>query len=338
MIAPDLSGMQVLVVDANKINHNLADEFLRATGLQVTFAGSSAEARQKLGESRIDVVLLAFDHPGQENVQLVQELRRDPRFRPDKLPIVGVSAALENEYPLNLGLNMLLPAPLDLDGFAGLLQSWRAAGVIRSATILPGLQAQILDTRGALNRLGGDQAVYDRLCVLFQERQAGTAVEIRAALERGDLLQARRLAHTLRGTAGTIGAEVVRDLARRMEAALLEGDRGLLAGWLNELENQLALVMEIFSRPGHFDRDPAAQLTGNRTDVISQLRRLFRLLKENDAEALEQAAMLARQNSAVEWAPELRTIELLTRRFEFGRAFNELQALALKESISLEGS
>ncbi len=52
---------------------------------------------------------------------------------------------------------------------------------------------------------------------------ASAPERIREALQQGDVEAAVRLAHTLKGTAGTIGAVIVQQTAANLESALAGG-------------------------------------------------------------------------------------------------------------------
>jgi HPt (histidine-containing phosphotransfer) domain-containing protein len=66
---------------------------------------------------------------------------------------------------------------------------------------------------------------------------------MRAALQQGDMELAQRLAHTLKGVAGTIGADKLAVLARQLESAIKLQDAALYAGCLQELDDEMALAL-----------------------------------------------------------------------------------------------
>jgi HPt (histidine-containing phosphotransfer) domain-containing protein len=78
------------------------------------------------------------------------------------------------------------------------------------------------DLTTALARVNGDHELLDRFLNLFREHNAGCVDEIGAALAHKDMILARRLSHTLKGGAGTIGMTELQASAARLEAALAE--------------------------------------------------------------------------------------------------------------------
>jgi len=84
-----------------------------------------------------------------------------------------------------------------------------------------------IEMNSALERLGGNKKLYKRLLLLFHSDHINKVQEIRSALQNSDLELAGRLAHTLKGVAGTIGADGLRAAARELEAAISEGNTAL---------------------------------------------------------------------------------------------------------------
>jgi two-component system, sensor histidine kinase and response regulator len=80
-----------------------------------------------------------------------------------------------------------------------------------------------IDTESGLKRLGGKRERYESLLRKFATRQAGTVDTIRAALSGGDVATAERDAHSLKGAAATLGADLLAEEAAKAEAAIETG-------------------------------------------------------------------------------------------------------------------
>jgi len=81
-----------------------------------------------------------------------------------------------------------------------------------------------IDTEVGLKRLGGKRERYESLLKKFAARQAGTVDAMRTALARGDVATAERDAHSLKGSAATLGADRVAEKAEKVEAAIKSGN------------------------------------------------------------------------------------------------------------------
>lgn len=77
---------------------------------------------------------------------------------------------------------------------------------------LPGL-----DLSTALDRIGGNLALLRKIIGIFCRTEAETPQRLRQALADGDEESSSRLAHTLKSTAGTVGAIRLQEVALAIE-------------------------------------------------------------------------------------------------------------------------
>jgi two-component system sensor histidine kinase/response regulator len=84
-----------------------------------------------------------------------------------------------------------------------------------------------LDVADGLLRLAGNRALYRKLLTQFVEQQAAAPDRIAALLDAGGHAEAERLAHTLKGVAGNLGARGIQAAAAELERAIAgRGERG----------------------------------------------------------------------------------------------------------------
>ena len=86
-----------------------------------------------------------------------------------------------------------------------------------------GLTIDGIDTEGALKRLGNKRDRYEALLQKFADKQAKTVFAVRAALASGDRASAEREVHSLRGAAGSLGANALAEAAAKAEQSLKAG-------------------------------------------------------------------------------------------------------------------
>jgi HPt (histidine-containing phosphotransfer) domain-containing protein len=188
-----------------------------------------------------------------------------------------------------------------------------------------------LDSADGLRRVGGNAKLYVKLLRQFASQQADAVGAIRAALAANDAASATRLAHTLKGVAGNLGARDVQEAAATVEAALRSGsaadasDAALarLAVVLDPLLAQLRTALAMGTAAAA--AAPAVAATHTR-DVAVKLRKLF---ADFDTSAVtfaeENQASLRPAFDAATWEQFLRH----TQQFAFADAQALLdQALA----------
>ena len=99
-----------------------------------------------------------------------------------------------------------------------------------------------IDTQLGLKRIGGKWERYVSLLRKFASQQAAAVTTIQVALSVGDTATAERTAHSLKGSASTLGALALAEAAAEAEAALKTGD-GVDAA-LKSLANSLDAVVK----------------------------------------------------------------------------------------------
>ncbi|MGZ5200818.1 MAG: Hpt domain-containing protein [Telluria sp.] len=99
-----------------------------------------------------------------------------------------------------------------------------------------------IDMAAGVTRMNGDAAMFRRVLRRFADGFARTPEEILAALAQNDSELALRLAHTLKGAAGTIGAGMLQGAALRLEQSLRSGTDDC-GGQLLEVSAELTRVL-----------------------------------------------------------------------------------------------
>jgi two-component system, sensor histidine kinase and response regulator len=230
-----LSGLRVLLVEDNDINQQIATELLEGVGAKVDVSNNGREAVDRLSGGPMpppyDVVLMDLQMPVMDGHQATAKIRSDARFT--ALPIYAMTAHAtleERNFCLANGMNGHIAKPLDPALLFDTL-SKIPRGVPKVVT--PGTAAEAavaapsdvppvdgLDSADGLRRVGGNSRLYVKLLRQFASQQADAIGEIRAALAAKDAESAVRLAHTLKGVAGNLGARDVQDGAAAVETQL----------------------------------------------------------------------------------------------------------------------
>jgi len=122
-------GANILVVEDNLLNRQLLRAILQYRGHRVLEAASVDEARARLAEVRLDVVLLDVQIPGGGGEALLQTLRANPTLA--SVPVVAVTAAAmqgDRERLLAAGFDGYVSRPVDTRAFGPLVEEWIVHG------------------------------------------------------------------------------------------------------------------------------------------------------------------------------------------------------------------
>jgi PAS domain S-box-containing protein len=292
-----LAGLRVLLVEDNDINQQIATELLEGVGAKVDVASNGREAVDTLMGGPIpppyDVILMDLQMPVMDGHQATSKIRSDPRFT--ALPIYAMTAHAtleERNFCLANGMNGHIAKPLDpallFDTLSKIPRrtpevvtpDTGAAPEVAEAASPDPPRVDGLDSADGLRRVGGNTRLYVKLLRQFASQQADAVGEIRAALATNDAESAIRLAHTLRGVAGTLGTRDVQDAAAAVETLLRGGSPAAatnaalarLAGVLDPLLARLQAALEMSTTAAA--AAPAVAATQTRA-VAAKLTKLF---------------------------------------------------------------
>jgi PAS domain S-box-containing protein len=336
-----LRGLRVLLVEDNDINQQIAVELLEGVGAKVDVANNGREAVDTLSGGPTpppyDVVLMDLQMPVMDGHQATSKLRSDTRFT--ALPIYAMTAHAtleERNFCLANGMNGHIAKPLDP---ALLFDTLSKIPRRNPEVVTPGTGAAAgaavgappdvppvdgLDSASGLRRVGGNAKLYVKLLRQFGKQQADAVGEIRAALAANDVESATRLAHTLKGVAGNLGAGDVQDAAAAVET-LLRGRSP--AGAINAALARLTAVLNPFvarlRTAFTMGSTAAAAPTVPATQTRSVAEKLVKLFADFDTSAVT----FAEENQAsLRPAFDAPTWDLFLRHTQ-GFAFADAQAL-----------
>ncbi len=175
-------------------------------------------------------------------------------------------------------------------------QSAAVAGEILAPACPPVLPEHLpgIDLAVGVSRLGGNETMFRDLLLAFAEHHGQADRVLEQALARGDVEEARRLAHSIKGVAGNMAAIGLADAARALEAALDEENVEVLQSCLTAFARQLEIIMQGIDPIRAQLREqtaaaraapPAAPDSVPRGVALDALRELDQLLAKNSLRA-----------------------------------------------------
>lgn len=253
VVAPQLRGLQVLLAEDNEVNREIAVELLGDAGLIVDCAENGRIAcdmvRDK-GDSYA-AVLMDVQMPEMDGITATRLIRESRSA--DRLPIIAMTAhAYEEEKQrcLDAGMNDHVAKPVDPATLMRALNRWLkvpssppapppVAVSVRSDSLLPD-DLPPFDLQAALVRVNGKTALLRKLIVTFGETYADVAHDLRVHISTGLLADARRLAHSLKGVAGSLELPAVQGIAADIERMLAANETESARAAVDELERAIA--------------------------------------------------------------------------------------------------
>ncbi len=300
-------GVRALLVEDNLINQQIAMELLESADIVVDVASNGRIAVDKLflkDPHFYDIVFMDVQMPEMDGHEATRLIRADSRFR--GLPIIAMTAhalLIERERCFTSGMNAHIAKPINPPELYATISEWCLDKVSQVAEVnvkayveeeVQMLKIDGVDTRQGLARTMGDKQLYFKLLRLFVQDQKNVIAGIREAMLNGENGLAERIAHTLKGVASLIGAEV-HTMAARIELLIQSGQTvEMMTPILVACETQLALTI------GNIENclvreNAVSDLEGithdgvniSSEEVLNKLKRCYKLVGNYDGEALE---------------------------------------------------
>ncbi len=283
-------GQNMLLVEDNYVNQEVAREIFSEAGFDVEISENGAEAILAVQKKDYDVVLMDIQMPVMDGLEATRQIRKLGGAY-SKLPIIAMTAhALtgDSDKSLEAGMNAHVTKPIDPDKIFSTIAKWikpseKPADMMSEIKQeesgefpeLPGI-----NVKDGLNRMRGNQAAYKRILRVFRNKQTNNADSIASHIEQGEWEEATRLAHSLKGGGGNIGAEELYKVAAEIEVTCKDNDKEKALLQVEGLRTELSKVtnsLEIL------EQDDVASQTSNNNNEIFDPEQIHSLLDQLDS-------------------------------------------------------
>jgi CheY-like chemotaxis protein len=346
-----MRGARILLVEDNEINQEVAMGQLEDAEAFVDLAGNGEVALRMIRDNDYDAVLMDMQMPVMDGIEATRIIRSNPRF--EALPIIAMTAnamASDRILCLEAGMNDHIAKPIDPDQLFGVLLRWirrdsdgKAAKAPAAAQPADGhageaeLSIPGIDVRAGLKRTGSNRRRYEILLRKFAEQQADAVAAMKKALSAGDRATAERAAHSLKGAAGTLGANALSEAAAKVETAIKSGHGVDDAIRFLSLSLDTVLAELRAALPTESSGNGAGAPSGDPISVKAPLIRLKQLLETDDGEAADFIVDAKPVLAGVLTPAEIKTLSDRVGNFDFDSALKCLSGIASRLSLNLEG-
>ncbi len=246
-----LRPLRVLLVEDSVPNQRVAVGMLEKAGHAVRVAATGTQAVEACAAEQFDVVLMDMQMPEMDGFEATRAIRgREQEQGGGRTPIIALTARSSRGHGAHwrsVGFDGYLAKPYrSRDLLEAIAASVAGAAPTGGARVPPAVgrdsRARV-DWDAALESVEGDRELLRKVVDGFLGQQPSLCIELRGALQAGDLPVVQRVAHTVGGSLRLFhGARVV-SLANDLEDCCQDGESGRVATCWQALDRELATVV-----------------------------------------------------------------------------------------------
>ncbi|WP_082897045.1 PAS domain S-box protein [Thalassotalea crassostreae] len=328
----ELLGANILAVEDNEVNQELIVGLLENHNIICSIANNGQEAIDMILAANYDGILMDCQMPVMDGYTATRKIREMKQYA--ELPIIAMTAnamAGDREKAIESGMNDHIPKPINVTAMFQTMAKWIkpknkpiesiAKDDKKTTDHLPD-SFENIDIDDGLNRTMGDKVLYQKLLLKFVDGQSDFYTKFAAAIDSEDIELATRLAHTLKGLAGNIGAKSLYQAADLLEGTAKANQ--IQARCVDEVEKELAAVIDEITEVLAKDNEERGQSNNNHTFSKEQqqaiVKTLITMLDDFDTETsdyIEQNEACLRSLDSNGW---YRALQLAVEGYDYEKA------------------
>ncbi len=237
-----LRHISVLIVEDNTINQEILENLLKKIGCSISFANDGAEAVECVRMNHYDLIFMDIQMPVMDGLSATREIRKFDQ----NIPIIAMTAhAMQEDYKksLDAGMNEHVTKPVKVEKLYNIIKKFiNQDSEVASENTESDIQAEItsvtpensvinpaekndhiwerllktpqLDLVEALDNTGRDKELLITVYRNYITAAEDSLQQLSTALENNQSEQIFNIAHTLKGTCGTLGATNILNISK----------------------------------------------------------------------------------------------------------------------------
>ncbi|MBW9157946.1 response regulator [Clostridium sp. FP2] len=345
-----IRGARILLVEDNELNVQVTLELLEEGNFSIDVAENGKIAVDKVNENQYDIILMDMQMPVMDGVTATKEIRKNPAH--SSLPIIAMTANAmisDRNKCIAAGMNDHVAKPIEPNKLFTILLNWiphkkinmlqvQAQSSMKTSAVELGFSIPGLDTSLGLRRVLCKKKSYINLLRKYIFGQKDTFIEIEKMLSAGDWSSAERMAHTLKGVSGSIGAVMIEERAANLEGSIRNHtSKHKLSPLIQETNVMLAKMIEHIEKALPEEKQ-TVMLTGPSSSLAELLNILEELKPYIETRKPKKCAQVMLKYRKLVWPIETQIhateLDKLLSKYKFKEALEILKALMNKLKIT----
>jgi two-component system sensor histidine kinase/response regulator len=235
--------------------------------------------------------------PIMDGLEATKTIRQ--KFSNNDLPILAMTANAsdaDRDKCIEAGMDAHITKPIDPNVLFAGLAKWikeKKSNLISDQKTIISLKEEIkvpeingVDSRLGLQVAAGKVSLYIKMLKTFSTDQVNAVIDIKRALDISDYLTAQRVAHTLKGTCGSIGATEIQKIAGEVEGQCLDKIQAeKIIKNLDLIQPKLISIIDSIKKTLPEDKKLTSTTTFDDSQIKPLINKLSELLANDDTEA-----------------------------------------------------
>jgi two-component system, sensor histidine kinase len=279
----------ILVVDDNPMNQQVAENLLSSLGYTTTIANNGDEAVQLCKQKPFSVILMDIQMPIMDGLIATQQIRAIPNSN-QHTPIIAITAhstQQDRQVSFLAGMNAHLTKPYSAKELASILYQFIEKPLSNSfqdahsdtAEKSPDNDCKIptlegLDLIASLERVNNNWPLMNKILLIFNRNNQHTITDFVNAVHQQDWPVAIRISHTIKGSAATIGANQLSQIAANIENKLKSRHYLEASNFYSDLASEMNRVLKSLDSLAHASTEHSNATTQSNAvhkDIVSSI-------------------------------------------------------------------
>jgi two-component system, sensor histidine kinase and response regulator len=241
-----IARARVLVAEDNPVNQKVAVRMLERLGYLADVARDGQEALEALSDTSYEAVLMDVQMPRMDGYEATAEIRRiEAAGEGTRVPVIAMTANAmqgDREKAIEAGMDDYVSKPVKAEDLGAVLERWVSeapadAAYQEEAPLDDGVLAGLRELQG-----DDETDIVAELAGMFLDDARSGIQALEEAVDEGDAPAVSRVAHTLKGSSGNIGARRMSNLCAQLEDAGASGDFDRSPELLDRLREEFGRV------------------------------------------------------------------------------------------------